>query len=50
MKEIICSCGHKMIKVGPQEDTSFGKITKRIKYSCPSCMNIAFLDPEKWNL
>lgn len=50
MNDIICRCGHKMVKIGQQVDTSFGKITKRIKYSCPNCGKEAFLDPMKWNL
>ena len=50
MNEIICRCGHKMVRIGQQNDTSFGKNTKRIEYSCPNCGNVAFLDPEKWDL
>jgi len=50
MKEIICRCGHKMVRIGLQDDTSFERITKRIKYFCPNCGNEAFLDPKKWNL
>ena len=28
MNDIICRCGHKMVKIGQQVNTSFGKITK----------------------
>jgi len=50
MKELFCRCGHKMVRIGEQNATSFGRTTKRIRYSCPYCENEAFLDPKKWNL
>jgi predicted RNA-binding Zn-ribbon protein involved in translation (DUF1610 family) len=48
--DIICSCHHKMVKCGETTDTSLGKSTQRFKYVCPHCGNVAFLDPDKWDL
>lgn len=50
MDDIICRCSHKMVKIEEVTDTSLGKSTQRIKYVCPHCEDVAFLDPIRWNL
>ena len=51
MEKVFCNCcHHEMTKLGTTSDCTFGIETARVKYVCPNCGHVAFLDPEKWNL